>query len=569
MSQHAFPSPADPRLTADAAPGAGAAGFQPRPEEVSALLDATVQRYPARRAIDFLGRVWNWAEIGRLVDRAAAGLQAQGVAPGVKVVLCLPNTPWSVIFYFAILKAGGTVVNVNPLYTEREIAYLLADSGARILVTTNLSLVFGKIVSLVEQGALDKIVVCPLDTALPRLKGLAFRLLKRREIARIPDAPQYVHLDRLMAGPAKPAPVAIDPARDIAVLQYTGGTTGTPKGAALTHANLTINVQQVEAGSPEIDPDGERILGILPFFHVFAMTAVMNFGVRIGAELILLPRPDLKLMLSTIRRTRPTVLPGVPTLFTALANGIETGKRATDLSFINYCVSGGAPISEDGAARFERLAGAQILEGYGLSEASPVVTTTRRGHVKRGSVGTALPGTIIEIRSLDDPHQLLPQGERGEICIRGPQVMVGYYNRPEETEAAFVDGALRTGDVGYLDEDGFLFIVDRIKDLILCGGYNVYPRMIEEAACRHPAVQEAIAIAVPDDYRGEAPKLFVSLRQGAAADAEELREFLRGELNKIEMPREIEIRETLPRTPIGKLTKQPLLEEEAFRRNAG
>lgn len=553
-----------------AGPAETAASFVPQPQPLPALLDAAAKRFPQRRAIDFLGRVWTWAEVGRLADRAAAGLQAQGVGHGVKVALCLPNMPWSVILYFAILKAGGTVVNVNPLYTEREIAYLLADSGARMVMTTDLAMILDKVDALVRQGALDRVIVCPFADALPRLKGLLFRLAKRRDLARIPASPAYIRLERLFAGPARPAPVAIDAAHDIAVLQYTGGTTGTPKGAALTHANLTINVQQVEAGSPPADPAGERILAVLPFFHVFAMTAIMNFGVEIGAELILLPRPDLKHMLAAIRRTRPTVLPGVPTLFTAIANAAGSGGRSKlDLSFIKYCVSGGAPITAEGAARFERISGAEILEGYGLSEASPVVTTTRRGAVKRGSVGTALPGTVIEIRSLEDPHQLMKQGERGEICIRGPQVMAGYYNRPEETAAAFVDGALRTGDVGYLDADGFLFIVDRIKDLILCGGYNVYPRVIEEAACRHPAVHEAIAIAVPDEYRGEAPKLFVSLRPGAAADTAEIREFLRGELNRIEMPREVEIRDTLPRTPIGKLTRQPLVDAEAARRKAG
>ena len=553
---------------AEQAPAA-AAPFMPHPQPLAALLDAAARSFPQRRAIDFLGRVWTWAEVGRLADRAAAGLQAQGVGPGVRVALCLPNMPWSVILYFAILKAGGTVVNVNPLYTEREIAYLLADSGARMAVTTDLALSLGKLDALVRQGALDRVVVCPFADALPRLKGLLFRLAKRRDLARIPASPVYLTVERLLAGAARPGPVAIDPERDIAVLQYTGGTTGTPKGAALTHANISVNVQQVEAGSPPADPAGERILAVLPFFHVFAMTAIMNFGVRIGAELVILPRPDLKLMLATIRRTKPTVLPGVPTLFTALTNAAgAAGRRTLDLSFIRYCVSGGAPITAEGAARFERLSGAQILEGYGLSEASPVVTATRRGQVRRGSVGAALPGTVIEIRSLEDPHGLMPQGERGEICIRGPQVMAGYHNRPEETEAAFVDGALRTGDVGYLDAEGFLFIVDRIKDLILCGGYNVYPRVIEEAACRHPAVHEAIAIAVPDAYRGEAPKLFVALRPGAVTDAAEIREFLRGELNRIEMPREIEIRDMLPRTPIGKLTKQPLVEAEAARRRS-
>jgi long-chain acyl-CoA synthetase len=319
---------------------------------------------------------------------------------------------------------------------------------------------------------------------------------------------------------------------------------------------------------PKLERGAERVLGMLPFFHVFAMTAVMNLGLTIGAELLLLPKPDPKLLMHTIYKRRPTILPGVPTLFTAISNAAEKAGR-TDLSFIKFCVSGGAPLSVEVMERFERFSKSRILEGYGLSETSPVLTLSREALVKHGSVGPALPGTILEIRDPAHPETVLPQGARGEICVRGPQVMRGYYNKPEETAYVFTDGMFRTGDIGYLDEDGYLFIVDRIKDVILCGGFNVYPRVIEEAAYQHPAVQDAIAIGIPDAYRGQSPKLYVALRPGMEATGEEILAFLRGRLNPIEMPKSVEIRENLPKTMVGKLSKKELVAEEAAKAQAG
>jgi long-chain acyl-CoA synthetase len=288
----------------------------------------------------------------------------------------------------------------------------------------------------------------------------------------------------------------------------------------------------------------------------------MNLGVSIGAEMLLLPRLNIKQLMRMIHQRRPSILPGVPTLYTAISNAAEAAGK-TDLRFIKFCVSGGAPIAAEVADRFGRISGCEVLEGYGLSETSPVVAMTPPAGIRRGAVGIALPGTSIEIRDPEPPHRLLAQGEKGEICVRGPQVMRGYYKRPEETAAVMTEGALRTGDIGYLDEDGYLFIVDRIKDLILCGGYNVYPRVIEEAAYQHPAVGDAIAIGVPDKYRGQAPKLFVTLRDGKTATAAEITAFLAEHLNRIEIPREVEIRDSLPRTMIGKLSKKELVAEAA------
>jgi long-chain acyl-CoA synthetase len=304
----------------------------------------------------------------------------------------------------------------------------------------------------------------------------------------------------------------------------------------------------------------ERFLVVLPLFHVFALTAAMTLPVMIGAELVLLPRFQLKQVLQTIRRRRPTVVNGVPTIFNAI-NGAADPERV-DLSAVRFCVSGGAPLPGEVRERFERLTGCPLLEGYGLTETSPVVCLNPPDAVRQGSVGPPVPGTHVEIRDPADPHRLLGVDERGEVCVRGPQVMAGYWQRPDETAAVMIDGALRTGDIGYRDADGYIYLVDRIKDVILCGGYNVYPRVLEDALYEHPAVAEATVIGVPDAYRGQAPKAFVVLRAGATATPEELRTFLAAYVSKIEMPREIEIRTSLPKTMVGKLSKKELVAEE-------
>jgi long-chain acyl-CoA synthetase len=547
-----------------------AVDFEFTPAPAYEMLNQAVRRFGDRPAIDFLGRTWNWAEIGRLSDAAAAGLQKIGVTKGTKVGLCLPNTHYFVVMYYATLKAGGTVVNFNPLYTEREIENQAKDAGVAVMVSLDLAMIQDKIGKLAAKGIFKRVVMCSMTAALPPVKAILFKLAKGKELAKIPKQAPYVTFETLTGINEKPSPVTIDPLTDIATLQFTGGTTGTPKAAMLTHANITANVQQILQSGPPLVEGQERIMGILPFFHVFAMTTVMNLGLTIGAELILLPRLDLKLLMKTIMSRRPTIMPGVPTLYTAISNAAQgkNGAPGQNLSFIKFCISGGAPIAAEVADRFERISQCSILEGYGLSETSPVVTATPPGGVRRGSVGRPLPGTIVEIRDPEHPQTILPQGQRGEICVRGPQVMLGYYQRPAETDAVFTDGALRTGDIGYLDEDGYLFIVDRIKDLILCGGYNVYPRVIEEAAYLHPAVQDAIAIGIPDGYRGQAPKLFVTLHAGASATGAEIKSFLAGHLNKIEIPKEVEVRDTLPKTMVGKLSKKELVAEELAKSKA-
>ncbi len=542
---------------------------------VPELLSRAARSWPRRVAVDFLGRRWRYGKLDALVDRAAAGLQRLGLKPGERVGLCLPNTPYFVIFYFAIMRAGGIVVNFNPLYTERELRTQILDSGTTIMIVPDARAIHDRVAAVAEAAGLRHIVLCRMARAMPPIKALLFSIARRRDIARPARSTLLVSCSSVIArtgiaraGALRATPV--DPQRDIALLQYTGGTTGIPKGAALTHANLTANAFQVAQLLGHRGPEAERILGVLPLFHVFALTAVLNLGVAIGAEMILLPRFTVADTLKTIARRRPTMLPAVPTIYNALSNAAESAPRRVreGLRKIELCISGGAPLPAEVQARFEALTGCKLAEGYGLSETSPVVCCNRLdGSSRSGSVGPMVLETIVEIRDLADPAIILGPGVRGEVCVRGPQVMQGYWNRPAETASAMIDGAFRTGDVGYLDEAGYLFLVDRIKDVILCGGYNVYPRLIEEALYRHPDVLEATVIGIPDAYRGECPKAFVVLRAGAAASVPALRQFLEDELSRIELPREIELRETLPHTAIGKLSKKELVAEEAARRS--
>ncbi len=543
---------------ADGAPAPLAAGL------ATDILERTVRRFPNRPAIDFLGRRWTYGELGRLVDRAARGFQRLGVAKGSRVGLCLPNTPYSVICAYAVLKAGGTVVNFNPLYAEPEMRAQIADAGCRIMVLLDLPDHCRKVTPLLGRG-LDHVVICPLARVLPRLKGLAYALIKGRASVR-PRGPGQVAFAELIGGTEPPRPVAVAPA-DLAVLQYTGGTTGIPKAAMLTHANITLQIGQLMRWMPPTEPGTERMLGQLPLFHVFAMTVVMHHGIAMGAELILLPRFDIEMLMRTIARTRPTCVPGVPTLYTAISNAAEA--RKADLSSIRICLSGGAPLPAEVKARFERLTGCTLVEGYGLSEASPVVAINPpNSSAKPGSVGLPIADTAVEIHSLDDPSRVLPAGEDGEVWVRGPQVMSGYWNRPDETAKVLVDGMLRTGDVGHLDADGFLFLVDRVKDMIITSGFKVYPRNVEEALFRHPAVAEAAVIGVADEYRGQVPKAFVKLRPGASATEEEIKSFLGHELARYEVPERVEFRDALPMTAVGKVARKDLAAEEAARGRA-
>ncbi|MGO8919390.1 MAG: long-chain-fatty-acid--CoA ligase [Stellaceae bacterium] len=536
-------------------------------EPVYQLLEDSVRRYGDRPCLDFLGKAYSYADVGALVRRAAKGFAALGVKHGTRVGLMLPNCPYYVIAHYAILAIGGTVVNLNPLYAPPEVRHLVEDAGIEVMLTLDLKAHYAMLAPLLGPSGIRKIVLCPMADILPWGKSLLYRLLKRADMARAPRDDAHLTFADLTANDGAFAPVPIEPARDLAVLQYTGGTTGVPKGAMLTHRNLVTNARQCLAWFPDMEPGRERILAVLPFFHVFAMTATMNFGIASGSEIILLPRFEIKTLLAAIRRKRPTTMPGVPTLFTAVYTDPAAGK--IDLSSIKFCISGGAPLPLEVKHKFEAVTRCTVVEGYGLSETSPVVACNPlRGVNKPGSVGLPVPGTIVEIASLDDPERLAPQGERGEVVVRGPQVMAGYWRKPQATAEVLRDGRLRTGDVGYLDPEGYLFLVDRLKDIIIAGGYKIYPRNVEEAIYQHPKVAECIVLSVADAYRGQTVKAYVAPVAGASLDEAELRAFLRDKLSPIEMPKLFEFRSSLPKTLIGKPSKKALIEEEA-RRAAG
>jgi long-chain acyl-CoA synthetase len=534
---------------------------------VPELLEHAAKQFPGNPAISFLGRTTTYSMLAAEVDRVAAGLQSIGVKRGTKVGLLLPNTPTFIVYYFAILKAGGTVVNFNPLYTLEELTFQVKDSETEIMVTHDLTLLFSKSETLMLSGVIARSVVVPFASVLPPLKSVLFRLLKRKDVADVGAsraADRVIDGMTLAATSAPMTPVAIDPDEDVAVLQYTGGTTGTPKGAMLTHANLTANTAQIAAWAVDLQPGSESILGALPLFHVFAMTVVMNMGVELAAKIILIPRFQLLEVLKLLNRERPTVLPAVPTIFTAMLNYPKF--KSYDVSSLRFCISGGAPLPMEVKLKFEAVSGAKVVEGYGLSEASPVLTCNPvQEEPVPGSIGPPMPGTTISLRDLDDPTKEVAQGERGELCAKGPQIMKGYWKKPEETEKQFVGEFLRTGDVAIMDEHGYFSIVDRIKDLIICSGYNVYPRRIEEAIYTHPAVEEVTVIGIADAYRGEAPKAFIKLKNEMSATAADILKHLEPKISKIEMPAAIEFRDSLPKTMIGKLSKKELAAEEAKR----
>ncbi len=531
---------------------------------VPAILDASVTAWPDSPCLEFVGKRYSYAEVGDLVARAAKGFQALGVTKGVPVGLFLPNSAYYVICFYAVLKAGGTVVNFNPLYAEPEIARQIEDAGVQIMVTMNLNTLYSKLARRLADTCLEKLVVCGMGRALPFTKRALFMLFKRREVAVTPVDDAHIRFSKLIDNDGIPAAVEIDPERDVAVMQYTGGTTGSPKAALLTHANIAANTAQIGAWSAPVGVGQERVLAVLPLFHVFGMTGVMNLAISQGSEILLLPRFKVSETLATIDREKPTVFLGVPTIYSAINEHKELDNY--DLSSLKFCISGGAPLPLAIKTKFEAVTGCTLVEGYGLTEAGPVVTINPFiGAGPENSAGLPLPGTLVEIVSTEDRERVLPLGETGEICVTGPQVMAGFWNRPEETREALRGGRLRTGDIGYLDPDGYLYIIDRIKDLIITGGFNVYPRMVEEAIYQHPAVAEVAVCGVPDRHRGEVVKAFVKLAHGVTLTGAELRGFLKDKLAPFEIPRKVEFREEIPKTPVGKPLRRQLVAEEKQR----
>ncbi len=524
-------------------------------------------RTPDADALDFLGKKTRFGELARQINAFAGALQSEfGVTKGTRVALLLPNTPFYVIAYYAVLRIGGIVVNCNPLYTVKELSHIVGNAGADLMVTLDLKLLFEKAEALTLAGHAKKLIVCHFPDALPGVKKLLYRVAKSGDLADLGAskvAGAISHFGALIAKKRQPTPVTIDAKVDPAVQQYTGGTTGLPKGALLSHANIAANLSQIDAWGCGLFYPPSRVVAVLPFFHIFSMTVCMNVPLSVGAQVIMLPRFELKAFLDLLTRTGANILPAVPTLVQALS---KAGDRAKPhLQSVQVVISGGAPLSDEVRANWSKVSTALLAEGYGLTEASPVVCCAAlRVPSKPLSIGQPLPATDVRFMDIES-NELAPLGQRGELQVKGPQVMLGYYNNPDATRDAFMDGWLRTGDVGYIDEDGYVFLVDRIKDLIICSGFNVYPRTIEEAIMHHPAVEEVSVIGVPDEYRGEAPVAFIKLKDGQAATEGELKKYLAETLNKIEMPKEIVFKDQLPKTLIGKLSKKELRDEYAAR----
>lgn len=512
---------------------------------------------------DFMGRKFSYAEMADAVRRVAKGLQEKGIGKGDHVGLFLPNVPHYIAAYYGALAAGATVVNFSPLYTVDELTHQVADSGTTILFTVSAAALLPTAIKVLDNSSLKELIVGSVPEALPTVKGWAYRLFKRKEMAAIPADSRITTYTDLLANNGDYAVQPCIPDKDIAQLQYTGGTTGTPKGAMLSHQNITANARQINLLDPESQvnksgaPSDDRILGVLPFFHVFANATVLNRTINNGGEIVMLPRFEAKAALAAVNRTKITSLPGVPTMYQALLDCPDIEE--TDFTSLRACISGGAPLPAELKARFEALTGAVVIEGYGLTESSGVVSCNPYdGLNKLGSIGQPIPGTDVKLLDKEDPTKPAPEGEPGELAFSGPQVMCGYWGRPEADAEVFVDGYLRTGDVATIDEDGFIFIVDRLKDMIAVGGFKVFPSQVEDVLYKHPSVKEALVIGVPDKYHGEMPRAFVTLQEGASEDGPALTAWLNPKLGKHERVQSVVVMDVLPKTMIGKLDRKAL-----------
>jgi len=517
---------------------------------LGALLDTAATRWSGNPALEYRGRQISYAELRARVDRIAAGLLRLGIAPGHPVGLLLPNTPWHPISFLALARLGARAVHLSPLDAKRVLQHKLADSGARTIITTDLPGMLSTALDLLDAGAADRVLLGE-DAEWGGEAGQG-------------DA-RAQSLSALAADP--PASWPAVSSDDVALLQYTGGTTGMPKGAMLTHGNLTAAVstyQNWNDGGVQVAGE-QRVLAVLPLFHIYALTTVLLRHLADGNEILLRPRFDAETAFRDIETRRVTILSGVPTLWIAMLNHPDAAKY--DLSSLRSCISGGAPLPFEVGARVEALLGQRLRIGWGMTETGPAGTRVPvAARPRPGIIGLPLPGVDLRIVALDDPSRELPPGEAGEIAIRGPTVFAGYWNKPEETAAAFCEGWFLTGDIGRMEADGMFFLMDRRKNMIISGGFNVYPAAIESAIHEHPDVAEVIVIGIPDPYRGQSAKAFVTLRPGAAPLAlDELKAFLRDRVGRHEMPAALELRASLPRSPAGKLLASTLVAEERAR----
>ncbi len=528
------------------------------------MVDQAARQHGNAPLIDFMGRRYSYAETLDGANRVAKGLHALGYGPGDRIGLFLPNVPHYLAAYYGILKLGATVVNFSPLYTAAELEHQVADSGTKVLFTISASALLPTALKVLEASALERLIVGSIAGALPPVKSALYRLFSKKDVAAKPNDPRITAFSSLIANDGKHAPAVIDPENDVALIQYTGGTTGSPKGAMLTHQNLTANARQVNAIDPQPGME-DRILGVLPLFHVFANTCVLNRTIVSGGCIVMLPRFNAEQALAAITRTRATALPGVPTMYQALLDHPKITR--TDFSCLRVCISGGAPLPGELRTKFAQITGAQLVEGYGLSETSGVVSANPYlGEGKTGTIGQPLPATRIRLVDKENPAHPVREGEPGEILVAGPQIMKGYWNRPDADADVFIfDDAgtkwLRTGDVGQIDGDGFVAIVDRLKDMIAVGGFKVFPSQIEAVLYKHPAVKEALVIGIPDTYRGEHPRAYVTLNDDMVETGAALTAWLNPQLGKVEQVDSVVVRETMPKTMIGKLSRKDLVAE--------
>ena len=525
------------------------------------LLSKAVGQFGARPVIEFRDRAIRYTELETLVDVAAAAFLRAGASKGTTVALFLGNSPDHPVNFFGALKAGARIAHLSPLDGERALSHKLSDSGARILVTSNLATLLPTALKFLEQGLVDRLIVCEDDhwgaVGNPHTP--------------IPDHPAIVTFAKFVDGATKPAQWPDVAPDDIALLQYTGGTTGLPKGAMLSHGNLTsaVSIYDIWGRTARLERNAvDRVICVLPVFHIYALTVVLLSSIRLGNLISLHQRFDVEAVMRDIEVKRATMFPGVPTMWIAIASLPDLDKR--DMSSLVNCGSGGAPLPVEVAKIFERKTNLKLKSGWGMTETcSPGTAHPQGGPDKPGSIGLMMPSIEMDVVALDDPKKILPTGEIGEVRIRGPNVTKGYWNRPAETAEAFVGDRFLTGDIGYMDTDGYFYLVDRKKDMIISGGFNVYPQMIEQAIYEHPAVQEVLVIGIPDEYRGEAAKAFVKLRAGAGAfSLDELKSFLAGKLGRHEIPAALEFADQLPRTAIGKLSRHELRSQQAASRPA-
>lgn len=526
-------------------------------------LTRAVEKTPTKIAIHFLGKELTYQELYESSLKFANYLVKIGIEKGDRVAIMLPNCPQSVIAYYGILYAGGTVVQTNPLYTEREVEYQLKDSGAKAIVT--LDILYPRIMKVQKNTDLENIIVTGIKDYLPFPKNLLYPFVQKKEygfkVTVEHSGMNHLFTEIMKIGQVKKVEVSTNNEDDIALLQYTGGTTGFPKGVMLTHKNLVANVQMCSVWMSECTPGEEVIMGVLPFFHVYGMTTVLLLSVMRKDKMVLMPKFNATDTLKAIQKQKATLFPGAPTLYIGLLNHPDIDKY--DLSSIKACISGSASLPVEVQEKFEKVTGGKLVEGYGLTESSPVTHANFLWYGERvkGSIGVPWPDTDAAIFKTDTLEQL-PVGEVGEIAVKGPQVMKGYWNRPDDTEMTLRNGWLLTGDLGYMDENGYFFVVDRKKDIIIAGGFNIYPREIEEVLYEHDAVQECVVAGVPDPYRGETVKAYIVLKEGYQVTEDEFNEYCRANLAAYKVPRIYEFRSELPKTAVGKILRRSLVEEE-------